>query len=62
MKLITTREGKDHVVDSLAKGLNLLKMWQIVSDGLPQQTNSKSPDRISDKWNLITSKIAHKHT
>lgn len=60
-KLIITKEGKDHVVDFLAKGLNLHKMWHIVPEGSPQTSNPRSLEHIEEDWDLVTSRKACKH-
>lgn len=49
-KLIITKEGKDYIVNSLSKGLDLLKSWLIILEDTPRASNNEDPSRITDDW------------
>lgn len=61
-KLIITKDGKEYVVDTLTKGMQLLQRWQIIAEDSPKVHVSRSPEQLTDEWNLVTSKNSRKHT
>lgn len=59
-KLTVTKDGRTHLVNSLEKGLSLLKEWKIIPE--QETTSAKMPRSVEPAWKTVTTKNAKSHS
>lgn len=61
-KLTVTEDGSSYTIDSLEKGISLLRSWSILPAESTHPSIARSPDSVPPKWKVVTHKNARKHT
>lgn len=60
-KLIVTKDGVEHVMDTVNKGMALLTAWGIVPEYQSQTWQSGNHIRADPEWRTVTNKNARIH-
>lgn len=60
-KLTVIKDGTSHMIDSVDRGIALLRSWNILPDESSRHGTTKRPDGVDSVWKVVTHKNATKH-
>ena len=60
-ELIVTKDDKDYVIDSMAKGLALLQSWEIVPEPQPPPHHKSNIGGMEQEWRTVDRRNARSH-